>query len=101
MAGVPGYEAEDHEIQAVYDTLVGDRDGEDLLPRYIHLSSRQSLLDAVIVRLADERARLAAELYADLGEGRSFASVADRLGVSRARAQQMIERSRSSLDPQT
>lgn len=97
MAGVPGYEAEDHEVQAVYDALIGDRDGEDLLPRYMHLSSRQSLLDAVIVRLADERAQLAAELYADLGEGRSFAAVADRLGISRARAQQMIERSRTPM----
>lgn len=97
MAGVPGYGVEDHEIQAIYDALVGDRGGEDVLPRYMHLSSRQSLFAAVVDRLACERAALATEVYQSLGEGRSYAKVAEALGVSRSRAQQMIERSRAQV----
>lgn len=90
-----GFGIEEHEVDAVYNALVGARDGEDLLPRYAFLSSRQVLFDAVAKRLASERAEVAAELYDDLGEGRSYAKVADILGISRPRAQQFIERARS------
>lgn len=95
-----GYGVEEHEVDAVYDSLVGDRDGEDLLHRYHYLSSRSALFDAVVKRLADERAHLAAELYDDLGDDRSYAKVADILGTSRARVQQFIERVRDAQKDQ-
>lgn len=96
MAGeVLGYGVEEQEVEAIYDSLVGDREGEDLLHRYMYLSSRQSLFAAVATRLAGERADLAAELYQEMGEGRSYAKVADALGTSRSRVQQWIERGRA------
>lgn len=93
-----GYEAEPHEVQAVWDALVGDREqGEDPLARSAHLSSRQAMIAAVSSRIADEQASIAFEIYQCLAdeEGRtSYAKLAERLGVSRSRAQQLVERAR-------
>ncbi len=98
-----GYEAEAHEIQAVWNALVGDRDrGEDPLHRSVHLSSRQALISAVASRIADEQALVADEVYRDIAEqegGTSYAKLASRMGLSRSRAQQLIERARR-LTPQ-
>ncbi|WP_040793307.1 sigma factor-like helix-turn-helix DNA-binding protein [Nocardia paucivorans] len=91
-----GYEAESHEVDAIYDALVGDRDGEDIPPRYHYLTSRQVLFGAVVKRLADERRRLVVELYDELGDDRSYAKVADILGLSRSRVQQFIEEARGA-----
>ncbi|MEW1737973.1 hypothetical protein AB0346_18650 [Nocardia beijingensis] len=89
-----GYGTEPQEVDLVYDDLIGARDGEDVLHRYFHVSSRQALLLAVSDRLADERALLAAELYDDLGEARSYSRLAAALGCSRSKAQQLIARAR-------
>lgn len=93
---MPGYEAEEHEVQTVWHALIGDRDhGEDPLARNVHLSSRQALISEVASRIADEQALIANELYDDIADeesGTSYAKLATRMGLSRSRAQQLIER---------
>jgi hypothetical protein len=95
---VPGYGVEEHEVQAVLDFLVGERDpGVDPLARYAELSSRQTLLAEVGQRIADLRAQIGYDIYRSLGEGRrerSFAWLAELVGTSRSRAQQFVERGR-------
>lgn len=93
-----GYDAEKQEVQVVWEALVGDRDpGEDLLARNTHLASRSALLRVVLSRIADEQALIAEEIYRQIAEtegSTSYAKVAARLGSSRPRAQQRIERAR-------
>lgn len=89
-----GYGAEASEIDDVWNTLVGDRDVDDDMEWWTHLSSRGALLAAVQTRIADERARLAA---AWSREGDSLAVIARRIGMSRARAQALVARGRGLL----
>lgn len=89
-----GYEAEPSEVDAVWEALVGDREPhEDDMPRWVHLESRAALLAAVATRIADERSRIARS-WSEAGD--SYATIAARVGVSRGRAQQFVERGRSS-----
>lgn len=87
-----GYEVEAHEIDAVWAALIGDRDGDDDMPWWIHLSSRLALLIETGRRIHDERARIA-ERWHRVDQD-SFATIAARVGLTRARAQQLVERGR-------
>lgn len=88
-----GFGVEPQEVDAVLESLVGERN-EDILAWYGYLSSRQALLQAVVDRIRDMRRSTVLDLYEDMDNG-TFAQVADRLNVSRATAQQMIERGRA------
>lgn len=70
--------------------LVGERDIDDV-QWWVHLSSRLALLTETERRIHDERARVAARWHAD---GDSFTVIAQRVGLTRARAQQLVERGR-------
>lgn len=78
------------DIDAVWQALIGERDVDDM-PWWIHLSSRSALLSELLRRVSDERARIAARWHA---EGDSFAVIAARVGLTRARVQQLVERGR-------
>lgn len=86
-----GYGTDPAEVDAVWAALIGDRDGDDDMAWWVHLSSRAALLAEVARRVADERARLAAAWHAS---GDSFAVIGARVGLTRARAQQLVERGR-------
>lgn len=83
-----GYEAEPTDVAAETAWL-----GEftDPLERYARASSAQAHHEAVVAALSRERADAALELYRDVG---SYGKVADLIGCSRGRAQQLIERAR-------
>jgi hypothetical protein len=95
MAGaVPGFGVESAEVDAVIVALVGPREvDDDAITWYRHLSSRQSLAAGVVDRLAEMRAVAVAELFGETGD--SIAKVAERLGLSKSRADQLIARGRA------
>lgn len=93
---IPGFGTEPSEVETVLNALVGERaPGEDSSAWYMHLSARQVLLDAAVKAIADQRALVAAEIYQQLGDDRSYTKVANILGASRPRVQQLIERART------
>lgn len=57
-----------------------------------YLASKQRSLAALIAEIASTRAAVVAEMYAE--PGASYATVALRLGLSRAKVQQLVERAR-------
>lgn len=89
---VEGYEAEPTEVDAVWQAVVGERDIDDDMEWWTHLSSRLALLAETERRVHDERARIA-ERWSRV-DGDSFAAIGDRIGLTRARAQQLVERGR-------
>ena len=66
----------------------------DPLDRYSKAGQAQAAAEAVVTRLSDLRARCLAELHAD---GHSLAQIARATGLSRARAQQLVERGRDVI----
>jgi hypothetical protein len=89
-----GYGVEPTEVAAVWEALVGDREpGEDDMARWVHLSSRAALVTELGKRIAAERAQITGGWAA---EGDSYSTIAARIGLSRARAQQFVEQSRKS-----
>jgi len=96
MAGaVPGFGFEPAEVAAVIDAMVGHREpDDDAITWYRHLSSRQSLVAEVVDRIAALRAGAVAELYEQM-DSTSIARVGDQLGLSKARADQLITRARA------
>jgi len=61
----------------------------DPLIRYDALTRAQSVYEAVAVRVASERARAVADM---LTSGLSYGRIAEVIGFTRARAQQLVER---------
>lgn len=90
-----GYGVESTDVDAVWDVLVGEHDVDDDMPWWLHLSTRMALLESVSRRIADERGRIAAGWHRN---GDSYAVIAERVGMSRARAQQLVERGRLTTD---
>lgn len=88
-----GYEPEPTEVET---EVAAALDGfTDLAARYARATATQAHHQAIVNALADERARIAAELWAG-GQGLSYAKIAEVLNLgSRARAQQLVERGRS------
>ncbi len=67
---------------------------DDPAARFAALTARAGELAADLERVADERALIAATWHAG---GLSFARIAELAGVTRARAQQLVERGRKQL----
>jgi len=81
------------EIDAAWAALIGERDADDM-KWWTHLSTRPALLARVTERVHDERAAVAERWHRN---GDSFATIGARTGLSRARAQQLVERGRLVL----
>ena len=101
MTGDPttlGYEAEPGDVAAEVAGILGGW-GDDPLPRYHAATAAQVHHQAVVNALADERGRIAARWNVPDADGRklSYQEIADRLGISRAKAQQLVERGRGLL----
>jgi DNA-directed RNA polymerase specialized sigma24 family protein len=74
--------------------LVSNHDGGSAV-RYDRVSEALVFAQELVEKLARERDELVAEVYALVG---SYQSVADALGLSRARVQQLVERGRSAAE---
>jgi hypothetical protein len=81
------------EVETVVCTAIGDiLKEDDPVMRYTRLTHQLAVFDKAVTRIADERARSAADLAA---RGASFARVAGVLAVgTRSRAQQLVGRGR-------
>jgi hypothetical protein len=87
-----GYEAEPSDADTVWEALVGKRgDDDEDMQWWVYLSSRLALLAEVQRRIHAERSRVAASWHA---QGDSFAVIGQRVGLTRARAQQLVEQGR-------
>jgi hypothetical protein len=82
------------EIDAAWDALIGERDADDM-KWWTHLSTRPAVLARVTERVHDERAVIVERWHRV--DGDSFATIGARTGLSRARAQQLVERGRLVL----
>ena len=87
-------EVDPGEVDAVWRALIGERGGVDAMAWWTHLSTRLPQLAAVMVRISDERAAIAERWHRN---GDSYATIGARTGLSRARAQQLVERGRLVL----
>lgn len=86
-----GFEAEPDEAAALaIAELAPIAEGwpADYLARYTAVSSRLALYQAVTGILAAERARCVAGMR---GDGMTYQQIADAIGVTRGRAQQLVE----------
>lgn len=90
-----GYEADKDEVEALLDNVSGDALAEhDPVIRYTMLSKDSVLLRAAVDRLGVERARTVAAMHAP--GGMSYSQIGEALGLSKARAQQLVERGRAT-----
>ena len=80
------------EVDAVWAALVGERGEVDDMAWWTYLSTRPAVLATVSVRIHDERAAVAEHWHRV--DGDSFATIGTRVGLSRGRAQQLVERGR-------
>lgn len=95
MSDAPGYAADPDELAALLTTVVGTRSVDEVDESwYAWLSGRQALLQAAVDRVSHQRAALVALMHSEVGQ--SYATVAARTGLSRARVQQLVERSRGA-----
>lgn len=69
---------------------------DDALDRYEMATDAAQSLDALVSRMTDLRARALAELHVD---GHSYAVLAAETGITRSRAQQLVERGREVVPP--
>jgi hypothetical protein len=76
----------DDVVERVVSGLISERDP---LVRYDVLTRAQEMYDAVVMRVAAERARAVADMHAT---GLSYGRIAEVIGFTRARAQQLVER---------
>lgn len=79
------------DADTVWTALLDERVVDDDMRWWAHLSSRAELVAKVAQRIADERARIAVSWHIS---GDSFATIGERVGLTRARAQQLVERGR-------
>ena len=86
-------DTEPTELDAVWAALIGDREADDM-EWWTHLSTLPAVLARVTERVHDERAAIAERWHRN---GDSFATIGARTGLSRARAQQLVERGRLVL----
>ena len=83
------------EVDAVWAALIGERGKGDVMEWWTYLSTRPTVLAAVSVRIHDERAAVAEHWHRV--DGDSFATIGTRVGLSRARAQQLVEQGRRQI----
>jgi len=91
---IQGYEADPEEVQALLDVVLADIAPEpDPAIRYVMLTKELVAYQALVSRIADERARAVAAIHKP--GGMSYAEIAKALQLgTRARAQQLVERGR-------
>jgi len=87
-------EADPDEVDAMWAALIGERGEVDAMAWWTHLSTRLPQLAAVMVRISDERAAVAERWHRD---GDSFAAIGARIGLTRGRAQQLVEQGRRQI----
>lgn len=92
MTDTFGYEAEPSDVAAEISGLLDDI--TDPLEVYHRATAAQAHHEAVAAALTDERRRACAAMW-DNGNGLSYARIADLIGTSRSRAQQLVERGRA------
>ncbi len=85
-------DAEPREVDVVWQALIGERDVDDDMEWWTHLTARRALLGAVSARIGDELAAVAERWHRV--DGDSFATIGARVGLTRARAQQLVQRGR-------
>lgn len=90
-----GYEADPDDVQALLDVVLADvADEPDPAIRYVMLTKSLVLHQALVGRIADERARAVAAMHTP--GGMSYSQITEALGLgSRSRAQQLVERGRA------
>lgn len=86
------YEADPTDVDALCaDTIAAAEEETDPVLRDIIYAKQRALFAAAAARMAEERARNAAAMNAS---GDSYAKIGDALGISRGRAQQLVEAGR-------
>jgi hypothetical protein len=88
MSDLLGWEAEGVDVEAFVADLVAE---PDAAIRYARASAASVLHQAVVERLGAIRAGAIASMHDD---GASYASIATNTGLTRARVQQLVERTR-------
>ncbi|GAA0853567.1 hypothetical protein ACFQVD_26330 [Streptosporangium amethystogenes subsp. fukuiense] len=89
-----GYEADPADVEALLDTAISDALEEpDPLIRYTLLTKDLVLYEALVGRIAQERYRTVAVMSSP--GGMSYGQIGEALGMSRSRAQQLVERGRA------
>lgn len=95
--GTGGYEADPDEARAIalseIEPILEGWPG-DLLAQYGAITSRQVTMQAAVDIIATERARVVAAMNQQ--GGLSYARIADALGMSRSRAQQLCNAGRDA-----
>lgn len=97
-----GYEPDPHEVDAIVDDILEDLD--DPMHRYVAATAGQVFHQVVAEKLAAVRAGIAADFNVtdeEDGSRLSYAQIAELLGMSRGRAQQLVEKGRVAAEPQT
>lgn len=84
---IGGYEAEPQEVEALLDGLLDEHDLADPTLMYIEASKQMVLYTAVAERLGLLRAEAVQRLC---NTGLSYQQVADHLGLSKPRVQQLV-----------
>lgn len=93
---IQGYEADPSDVQALLAALLDDiQDEPDPAIRYVMLTKELVLHQALVSRLADERARAVAAMHKP--GGMSYQQIANALQLgTRGRAQQLVKRGRAA-----
>lgn len=92
---IQGYEAEPEEVEALLAVALADINEEsDPAVRYVMVTKELLTYQALVSRLADQRARAVAAMHKP--GGMSYQQIADALQLgTRGRAQQLVERGRA------
>jgi DNA-directed RNA polymerase specialized sigma24 family protein len=90
-APTTGYEPDPADVAEYLDALDDTAWGGDPLPAYLEATRAQVLHQAVAAAIADRRAELLARVHAN---GASYQTIADMVGLTRGRVQQLVERGR-------
>jgi DNA-directed RNA polymerase specialized sigma24 family protein len=80
------------EVDTLWELLIGPRGTTDDHTWLTHLTRQGECLVHLAQRIGDERARIIEHWHQD---GESYATIATRLGVTRGRVQQLVERGRA------
>src|SRR6266513_269963 len=78
-----------HHGQVAEAVLEALRGYEDPVVRYANLSRAQAIYEELVRKIGAERAVAAREMH---DGGRSYAQIAETAGITRARAQQLVEK---------
>ena len=95
MSAIDGYESESDEVRALVEQQLDVEDLADPTLLYVRATKLHAMFTAAALECTRLRAEAAAQLSAD---GMSYAAIAAHLGgMTRGRAQQLVEQGRRSL----